>query len=324
MENDKSEILIVDDEPANITVLNNLLKDYYKIRAVKSGEKAIEIIHNGNIPDLILLDIMMDGIDGYEVCRLLKEDKITSEIPIIFISAKSETIDEEKGLSLGAVDYIAKPFSPPIVLARVNTHIKLANSLKELKMLYSTALDSNPLTGLPGNSSINIQITDAIEKNHAVCVAYCDIDNFKAYNDKYGFAKGDEVILFTVDVIKKAVMISGSSGYFIGHIGGDDFVVIVDRRSINSFLEAIVSIYDREIVKYYPPEDAEAGFIMSTDRKGAKEKFPLASLSIACVDISEKKYTSFIEVNDACASSKKMAKQQDGSSYHFDQRIEPR
>ncbi len=132
MSNAVANILVVDDTPENIDLLVEILKDDYKVRAAISGEQALKIARLAEAPDLILLDIMMPGIDGFEVCRILKEDPTTCHIPIIFVTAKITTSDETKGLSLGAVDYITKPISPPIVSARVKTHIALYDQNREL------------------------------------------------------------------------------------------------------------------------------------------------------------------------------------------------
>lgn len=129
---EKATVLIVDDTPMNISILVGLLKPFYKTVVAKDGEQALNRVFSGSVPDLILLDIMMPGIDGYEVCERLKADPRSKHIPVIFISAMSDAVDEEKGLLLGAVDYIAKPVSPPIVLARVKTHLALSQQQRAL------------------------------------------------------------------------------------------------------------------------------------------------------------------------------------------------
>ncbi|WP_245832214.1 HD domain-containing phosphohydrolase [Oceanospirillum sanctuarii] len=134
---ERPRILIVDDSPLNISVLVGLLKSDYKTLVAKDGEQAFNRVFGEQQPDLILLDIMMPGIDGYEVCRQLKQDPRSKHIPIIFVSAMSEVGDEEKGLALGAVDYISKPFSPPIILARIKTHLALAMQKRELELEVS-------------------------------------------------------------------------------------------------------------------------------------------------------------------------------------------
>ena len=134
----KPSILVVDDTPANLTLMTGLLQDDYQVRAATSGEKALKIAFSDNPPDLILLDIMMPEMDGHEVCRRLKADDKTREIPVIFLTAMSEVEDEEKGLNLGAVDYITKPVSPPIALVRIRSHLALYQSLRSLELTKET------------------------------------------------------------------------------------------------------------------------------------------------------------------------------------------
>ncbi len=128
----KPTILVVDDTPANLQLMSGLLQEDYKVKAATNGEKALKIAFTDPQPDLILLDIMMPEMDGYEVCKRLKADEKTNQIPIIFLTAKAETQDEALGLSLGAVDYITKPVSPPIAQARIKTHIELYRQKREL------------------------------------------------------------------------------------------------------------------------------------------------------------------------------------------------
>jgi putative two-component system response regulator len=129
----KPTILVVDDTPENLTLITSLLKDLYRVKVAINGNRALQVAFSDEPPDLILLDIMMPEMDGYEVCRHLKGDSQTAEIPVIFLTAKSEIEDELKGFELGAVDFITKPISPPIVMARVNTHLKLRRMINYLK-----------------------------------------------------------------------------------------------------------------------------------------------------------------------------------------------
>ena len=160
----KQKVLIVDDVIDNIKILIELLKPNYKTYFADNGPKALEIARNTS-PDLILLDIVMPHMDGYEVCQKLKADSLTEDIPVIFISAMNEVGDEAKGLEIGAVDYITKPSSPAIVKARIKNHLKLREAMQELKRLFSTALDANPMTGLPGNNSIANRIKKELADN---------------------------------------------------------------------------------------------------------------------------------------------------------------
>lgn len=203
-------------------------------------------------------------------------------------------------------------------------HIRNLNTIQqnmqELERLYNTALDSNPLTGLPGNNSVASRIKKALEKKEQVCVIYSDLDNFKAFNDKYGFTKGDDVIRYTCKILEDAVVAIKYKDAFVGHIGGDDFVVIVPSGHCREIVHTITNSFDVGIVNFYSPGDQLSKNIQSVNRQGKSRAFPLMSISLAVVDLSCHFYSKFIEVNDACAEAKKMAKAIPGSSFFIDRR----
>jgi len=319
----RQKILVVDDERLNLNILIDLLTPTYKMMVANSGEKALKAARSSIPPDLILLDIMMPEMDGYEVCRQLKADEATRDIPIIFVTAMGEMSDETRGFELGAVDYITKPISPPIVEVRVSTHLKLHEAMLELKRLYSMALDANPMTGLPGNNSVANRIKEALHQDEAVCVVYADLDNFKAFNDKYGFALGDEALLFTSKVLQDAVKAAKVLDAFVGHIGGDDFVVVVPIPEAQTTADEITQRFDEGIIQFYSEEDVEAKCIQSVNRQGEKQTFPLMAISLAGVNLSPHVYNQYIEVNDACAGAKKKAKALPGSSFYLNKRTKP-
>lgn len=317
----RQKVLIVDDAIDNIKILINLLKGEYKIFFAENGEKAIELADN-KTPDIILLDIVMPHMDGYEVCQKIKANPNTREIPVIFISAMSEVGDETKGLEIGAVDYIIKPFSPAIVKARVKNHLTLRKAMQELKLLYNTALDSNPMTGLPGNNSVANRIKHALDKKENIGVIYSDLDNFKPFNDKYGFARGDDVIMFTCRVFQEVISEMSIKEPFIGHIGGDDFVLIIPSSRIQETADKIIRRFDDGITTFYSQEDMASQCIKSVNRQGQEMNFPLMSISLAGIDLSRLNYTKYLEVNDACALTKKIAKSITGSSFFLERRTE--
>ncbi|MFN2255579.1 MAG: adenylate/guanylate cyclase domain-containing protein [Candidatus Promineifilaceae bacterium] len=181
---DRKLVLIVDDTPTNVGVISGLLKDIYKTKIATNGEKALAIASAIEKPDLILLDVMMPGMDGYEVCRKLKANPETAEIPVIFLTAKTDAVDEEKGFEVGAVDYIHKPFSAPIVLARVKTQLELQNALSEAREARYQA-DELLHALLPRKAAEEIRdFGTVIPKRHEnVAVLFCDVTNFTAYCD---------------------------------------------------------------------------------------------------------------------------------------------
>jgi adenylate cyclase len=183
---EKKLILVVDDTPTNIAVVSGLLKDSFHTKVATNGEKALAIATGSEKPDLILLDVMMPGMDGYEVCRRLKDNPTTRDIPVIFLTAKTEEIDEEKGFDVGAVDYIHKPFSGPIVLARVRTQLALQEALTEARDARRQA-DQLLHALLPKKAADEIRSIGTVipRRYENVAVLFCDVTNFTAYCDKH-------------------------------------------------------------------------------------------------------------------------------------------
>ncbi len=315
----QQKILIVDDAVENIKMLISLLHDEYTTFFAKNGEVALKLARSKQ-PDLILLDIVMPEMDGFEVCRALQEEPETSDIPVIFVSAKGEEGDETKGFEAGAVDYIIKPISPPIVKARVKTHLRLREAVAELKRLNRLAMDANPMTGLPGNTAVTEHIKKALGKKEDVCIIYADLDNFKAYNDKYGFAMGDNIILFTAQVLEDAMAALNLKGGFIGHIGGDDFVAIVSSDQADELAAQVIKEFDKGVGRFYNEEDLARECICAKNRQGEIKTFPLMSFSLAGVDLALSPYSQYLQVIDACTESKKEAKRLPGSSFFRDRR----
>jgi adenylate cyclase len=183
---DRKLVLIVDDTPTNVSVVSGVLKDSFRTKVATNGEKALAIATAADKPDLILLDVMMPGMDGYEVCRRLKADEETRDIPVIFLTAKTDSLDEEKGFEVGAVDYIHKPFSGPIVLARVKTQLALQEALSEAQEARNQA-DQLLHALLPKKAAEEIRSIGTVipRRYENVAVLFCDVTNFTSYCDKY-------------------------------------------------------------------------------------------------------------------------------------------
>ena len=224
IEPQKSSILIVDDIPANIKVLGESLKAEYRIRLATDGEKALKIAASTNPPDLILLDIVMPRMDGYEVCRRLKEDPTTRNIPVIFITAMAEEEDETKGLACGAVDYITKPFKLPIVRARIKTHLELKRHRDTLEAL--STLDG--LTGIPNrrrfDEVLKLEWLRGQREGAELSLIMIDIDHFKLYNDNYGHIEGDDCLKKVAACLAGAI---GRPADFVARFSGEEFAVIL-------------------------------------------------------------------------------------------------
>ncbi len=232
-------ILIVDDIIENINFLAEILKANFKIKVATSGEKALKISFSDSPPDLIILDIVMPEIDGYEVCKRLKASIITRSIPVIFITGKTSQEDEIYGFSLGAVDYITKPFSPIIVRARINTHAEVKSYRDYLESI--SYLDG--LTGIPNRRKFDEQIeimwNIAKQNRIPISIIMIDIDHFKLFNDYYGHNAGDECL---VKVALGLSEIIGRKSDLIARYGGEEFICILantDEKAAFSIAEKL-------------------------------------------------------------------------------------
>jgi diguanylate cyclase (GGDEF)-like protein len=229
----KNSLLIVDDERMNLKVLTHILGGDYVIYTATNGASAIEKAREFK-PDLILLDILMPDMDGYETLSRLKKDEITQNIPVIFITGLSSSEDEEKGLSLDTVDYISKPFGAMIVKLRVRNQIKIVNQLRTIQHL--SMIDQ--LTNIPNRRSfderLHIEWNRAIREHTPLSFLMIDVDKFKDYNDTYGHQQGDVVLKTVADVFKQSVKRSGD---FAARWGGEEFGVVLPNTVLNGALE---------------------------------------------------------------------------------------
>lgn len=308
----KKKVLVADDEKdISLLVKSTLESEEFVVDIVEDGEKTIKWIQ-GEIPDLLILDVSMPKIDGYEVCRRLKKDVALSHLPIIMLTAKGDTADKVKGMGKGVDDYITKPFDPEELLARVRMVIQRT----------SRELNANPLTKLPGNVSILREIENRILSGKPYAVLHIDLNKFKAFNDKYGFERGDEAIKLTARVTMETVREMGGEDDFIGHIGGDDFVVIVSPDKMEKVCQKIIEEFDRNISSLYDGEDREKGYIISTNRQGEEERFNLMSIAIGVVTNAHREFSHSSEIASIGTEVKNYAKGFDKSYYVIDKRKE--
>ena len=221
----RSRVLIVDDQPANVRVIAKALNDEYEIFFATSGAKALEIAASSGI-ELVLLDVVMPELDGFEVCRRLKSDDRTSAIPVIFVTAREETSDEARGFDVGAVDYITKPIRPPVVRARVRMQLELKRARDLLERL--ALLD--PLTGIANRRRFDAALEEewkrACRTGAWFSLALIDVDDFKAFNDAYGHARGDDCLRAVAQAL---TTVTRRPGDLAARYGGEEFVIILPQ-----------------------------------------------------------------------------------------------
>ncbi len=300
-----THILIADDDPDLRDILRSILEPSgFTVSEAEDGERALEAIRT-QPPDLVIIDYMMPHLTGPQVCERLKQDLLLRHLPIIMLTGKSEIQDKVYGINAGADDYLVKPFEPQELLARVQM------------VLRRTArdLEANPLTRLPGNLSIQRELERAIAAGGKRAVCYIDLNRFKAFNDHYGFKRGDDVIKRTADVLLETSRSTGGPEDFVGHIGGDDFIVITNAEHAEGLCDAIIRGFDTMAPQLYEPEDRRRGYLLHVDRKGQEVKLPLLSISIALVIPDGQRLSHPGQVAKVGAELKAYAKQFERSVY---------
>jgi len=304
------KILIVDDEPDIRDILRlTLSEENYEVSEAADGEEALKAMRTKAF-DLVLLDYKMPRLNGREVCLEIKKDLLLRHLPIIMVTGKGEISDKVDGIDAGADDYIVKPFEPQELLARIRM------------IIWRTErdLEANPLTHLPGNISILTELTRRLENKALFAVCYVDLDKFKAYNDTYGFEHGDEVIRETARILIRNTQGHGNPNDFIGHIGGDDFVVLTTPQMVDGLCRNIISDFENTAPSFYNETDRKNGYILAHDRKGQKQKIPLLSVSIGVVSNEYRKIDHVAQIGEIGAELKGYAKRLERSNYIKDQR----
>lgn len=306
----KKKILVIDDSYLYTYKIKSVLDEAgFIVTAIDNGVDGLRLAREIN-PDLILLDVIMPGMNGFEVCRALRSSEYCSMTPIIILTSSDHQDDVIYGLELGADDYITKPFYDKELIIRVG------NTLRRIERLRN----ANPLTGLPGNRDVVREIESRIESDCEFSVIYADIDNFKAYNDVYGFANGDRAIKLTADIIREQLARLGDKTTFIGHVGGDDFIVIINPQHSAQAAAGITSEFDSRITELYNKSDLIRGSIISVSRQGTEVQYPIMTISLAIVTNVFRHFTSYLQVAEAAAEVKKKVKSFEGSNYFIDRR----
>ncbi len=304
------DVLVVEDDAFLARLLDvELSSSGYVVRVAHDGEQALTAAFE-RCPDLVLADVMMPRMDGFELVRRLRADPRTEAVSIILVTARGLQADKLTGLTAGADDYVVKPFDNEELLARV------AGVLRRAEYMRS----QSPLTGLPGNVRIEDEIQARVDLRQPFAVLYLDLDNFKAYSDRYGFVRGDEALRATGHLIRDAAKAVAGAGTFVGHIGGDDFVVITDPERAEAVAVEVIRRFDDVAPDLYDEDDRRRGGIRGEDRQGNVRTFPLLSISIGIATTEARPYEHRAEAVEVATDLKNYAKREAGSSFAMDRR----
>ena len=250
----EATILVVDDTPANLSLMSSLLMDTYKVKVANCGERALEIAQSDTPPDLILLDIMMPGMDGYEVCRRLKAQVATKDIPIIFITAMADVENESMGFAMGAVDYISKPFNKTVVKARIRVHMQL----KRQSRLLENLVFMDALTEIPNRRALDQTFAQewarSLRSDMPLTYILIDIDLFKKFNDHYGHGSGDECLVRVAKALHGCVQRPSDC---LGRYGGEEFAAILANTDMDQAVQVAQNFHDSVAALQIPHAHSE-------------------------------------------------------------------
>jgi diguanylate cyclase (GGDEF)-like protein len=307
-----SSILVVDDDPEIAHFIELALQtEGFDVQVAHGGDEALGLI-DAMLPDLAMFDVMMPGIDGVELVRRLRAGSATASLPIIMLTAQSLPAEKIAGLTAGADDYLVKPFDTLELIARVRSTLRRNADMRSV----------SPLTGLPGNHRITEAVAARTASGERFAVCHLDLDNFKAFNDRHGWLRGDEVIGLLAKTLKLAAAEAGAPPPFVGHVGGDDFVALCTPEQVEPMCRRIVEVFDTEVRELYEPEEVEAGFVTILDRQGHERRYPLTSVSIGVATTERRRYDDPREVVAVATEMKAVAKGREGSAVAIDRRTD--
>ncbi len=294
-----SYLLVVDDsEDMRLMVRDVLTSAGHEVETAPDGKSALAAITRRE-PDLLVLDLVMPGMSGIDVCRAVKRNPFQARIPILMLTAHGDVEHKVAGFEAGADDYLAKPFDPRELRARVVAMLRLVRREG----------DRNPTSGLPGGKAIEEEIERRVAVGERFAICYIDLDNFKAFADTFGFTSADMVIRDTGAAIHGVVEQRGKGRGFVGHIGGDDYIVVcaqddaevIARESATRFRDVAVRAVGEDVVR--------RGHFLGIDRDGKAREFPIARLSVAILTIDPARWVSIGHVGALAAEVKRRAKQ---------------
>lgn len=302
----QGSILLVSPNFAISDFLKRALTNSGKITVIDHLHFAFDFIYN-DIPDLLIMDLHGDS-EGVRLLNSLKEDPLFANLPVLIILSEGDQAPDWETLLVE--DYIWRRDLARDACMKVDLCFSRSDRMVEV----------NPLTRLPGNISINRQIQCRLDNGMPFALAYADLDHFKPFNDKYGFSRGDEVIKITGRLMLNIVRNKSLRGSFIGHVGGDDFVCIMDPSLIEEACQELIDTFDRIVPSFYDPQDRESGLIKSFNREGHARQYPIMGISIGIVRVEKGIYSHYGEVTSIASEMKHSAKKSSKSSYAVNRR----
>jgi len=297
----KQKILVVEDARDIASLLQIFFTAQgYEALVASRGAQAVELCRQ-EMPDLVLLDIMLPDMNGYAVCQALRGNRRTTEIPIIFLTAKGEKEDMIQGLQLGADDYIVKPFDLQVLHARVSNRIQHANLLSS----------KDPTTGLPGSKAIEDELKRVLTR-HDWALAFIGMEYFEHFSQAYGFVAGDNALRFVARFLNEAVNELGGPEDFIGHGIGSDFVLTASPERATAICKQLMQRFDERIGTLYDYRDRKAGYLVVRDAKGEEVQVPLMHLVVGIVDGIKRTFSDIRELGEAAAQVRQQARLAEG------------
>lgn len=302
------KVLVVEDEQhlAELATIR-LSNAGYRVLAAADGEEALTKV-KASKPDLILLDLTLPVKDGFEVCYELRNDVETRDLPIIMMLSQGQDPEQVRTMGLRVDDFLLKPFSPRDVLIKVNNLVARARYLRE----------ANPLTELPGKQQVYNEVARLLSEGKDFDLLFFDLDNFRAYNKAYGFAKGDEIIKFVAGTIKEALAGLAEIDCYLAHDGGDDFLALLPAGQGERVAENVIGRFEAGIGGLYSQEDRERGGIVFRDRQGLVTQWPILTISVALVVNEGRRFSEPLEVDTVGLELMRHAKSMPGSNYVWD------
>lgn len=299
-----ANILVVEDGRFIARFLKEKLQvEGYQVVTAFRGEEAVQYTLR-ETPHLVLLDMMLPDMDGYEVIHQLRSHPKSMHIPLMVLSSLDTSAEKVRAFEMGVDDYVTKPFDDDELMARLHT---------QLRRVQQNFL--SPLIGLPGGYQVELAIKRKLASADPWSILYLDLDNFKAFNDIYGFLTGNDLIRLVGRICQRVVRDYGDSDDFVGHVGGDDYVIVTTPEYAQNLCHLISTAYKAESRSFYHPEDLRRGSISGVDRKGRPYQFPLVSLSIGVVNNQVRRSHTLQEVSYLAAEAKCHAKQSTDNVY---------